>query len=284
MRNRILPLLPLLWIVVSPRCAVAWGNEGHKIVCEIAFQRLTDEARDLVLKLRAADPDRLSSFAEDCLWADRVIQTEEFEKTRAFHFINIPASADGVNMAEHCGDTEKRCAPWAIREFGTILANSPGITLQRAQALKFLAHFVGDLHQPLHAGFPGDLGGNTIRVTFMGDKNRKLHAVWDTSVLSVAGIRFPAGAITVADPIDETDIAAWSNFEVLAWTNEAYHFAESHAYTLKSGEEVEGGDELAEAYHFRSLEVVKKQLQRAGVRLAFLINRAALGEANFPEF
>jgi nuclease S1 len=273
-------LLPIVYALMVPALGFGWGDDGHKIVCEIAFQNLSGEAKDFVSQLRHADPEHRASFSEDCVWADDARNTSEFGFTRTFHYINIPEDAAGVDLERDC-NTAEHCVTWAIPHYAAILADASEPPLERARALKFLAHFVGDLHQPLHAGFPGDRGGNSIHVTYFG-AHRSLHAVWDTSILSVAELRYPDGAHALADPIDRTDIAAWSNFDVLGWTNESFHFAGTHAYRLAVGDKVADGAELDSAYHFRSLEIVKKQLQRAGVRLAFLIERAMAGELDFP--
>lgn len=259
--------------------AFAWGNQGHQIVCEIAFQNLTSEAKTAVSSLRSSDPEAGASFAETCVWPDRIFNRPEFSQTGPWHYVNIPEGSQFDNDRD-CSEARGRCVTWAVRNFAEVLADGSKPALERAQALKFLGHFVGDMHQPLHSGYPGDRGGNLIRVKFM-DTPLKLHAVWDTNVLGVAGLHFPSGAGTIADPIDETDRQSWSNFDVVGWTNEAFHFAENHAYRVKAGDKVVNGDDLKEAYQFRSLEVVKKQISRAGIRLAFLINKAVAGELEF---
>ena len=280
MLRRFPGVLLICCVLLLPALGFCWGNDGHRIICEVAFQNLSGEAKDFVSQLRQADPEHRASFSDDCVWADDARNTSEFGFTRTFHYINIPEEADGVDLARDC-NTADHCVTWAIPHYAAILADASQSDLERARALKFLGHFVGDLHQPLHAGFPGDRGGNTIHVTYFG-AHRLLHAVWDTSILSVAELRYPDGAHTLADPIDQTDIAAWSNFDVLGWTNESYHFAKTHAYRLPSGDKVEDQAELDLAYHYRSLEIVKKQLQRAGIRLAFLIERAIANQLDFP--
>jgi hypothetical protein len=280
MLPRIVSLLPAICALAYPASGVAWGVEGHKIVCEIAFQNLDNDSRKLVLNLRQADPERRATFSEDCVWADDARNTEEFKFTRAFHYINIPEGAGQADLARDC-NTTARCVTWAIPHYARILADPSQPDLERARALKFLAHFAGDLHQPLHAGYPEDLGGNSIQVIFFGAP-LSLHGVWDTSILGVANLSHPESAHALADPIDQTDIAAWSNFNVLGWSNEAYHFAEMHAYRFESGEKIDDGASLGQPYQDRSIEVVKKQLQRAGIRLAFLINRAVQNQLDFP--
>jgi hypothetical protein len=279
MPRRVRGLLPVVFVLANPVWALAWGANGHKIVCEIAFQNLDADAKKFVLNLRQADPERRPTFAEDCVWADDARNTDEFRFTSAFHYINIPEGAGQADLSRDC-DTAARCVTWAIPHYAAILADTSQPDLERARALKFLAHFVGDLHQPLHAGYPDDRGGNWIQVIFFGAP-LSLHVVWDASILDVANLSYPESAHALADPIDQTDSGAWSNFNVLGWTNEAFHFAERHAYRFESGDKLDTGSSLGQNYQDRSIEVVKKQLQRAGIRLAFLIERAMHNDLDF---
>ncbi len=270
----------MVCVALTPGLGFAWGGEGHKIVCEIAFQNLNAEARGFLSQMRQADPERHASFSEDCVWADEARSTSEFGFTATYHYVNIEPGSAGFDMARDCG-TVAHCVTWAIPHYAGILADPVQPPLERARALKFLAHFVADVHQPLHASYAADRGGNSIDVSEFG-AHLSLHAVWDTSVLAIAGLRYPEAAVALADPIDQTDIAAWSNFDVVGWTNESFHFAETHAYRLRSGERIADGAELGMEYQNRSLEVAKKQLQRAGIRLAFLIRHAMANDLAFP--
>jgi hypothetical protein len=137
--------------------------------------------------------------------------------------------------------------------------------------LKFLAHFVADLHQPLHAGRPGDLGGNRIQVTWFGQaqddgKPINLHQVWDGLVGRRAGVRPPGSATALLE-----EFGGGSETAVLdprAWTSEAHSLAESVAYKLPADRA------LGAEYYRRAAATVRQQLWRAGTRLAALIEAA----------
>ncbi|HLB53703.1 MAG TPA: S1/P1 nuclease [Gemmatimonadales bacterium] len=251
-----------------------WGLEGHRIVCEIAYQRLTPAARSMVLTIRAADPDSGSSFADSCLWADRVRSTTH-RQTNAYHYINIPPGSAGADLARDCADPDRRCAPWAIKHYALVL-REPGAALERAEALKFLAHFVGDIHQPLHAGRSGDLGGNTIRVDFFGQRDANgdslnLHRVWDSSILERAGLGWPDSVSALHAEITPAEAAAWENSGPLGWVDESYREDESLVYQLPPGNRIDA------EYFGRAIAVSRLRLKQAAVRLAELLNRIAAG-------
>ncbi|MGQ0702897.1 MAG: S1/P1 nuclease [Gemmatimonadales bacterium] len=257
----------------GPNPLAVWGREGHQIACEIAWQRMTPAAHAMVRALRLADPDSGATFPASCLWADRV-RSSTHRYTNAYHYINIPAGAGKADPDRDCGDPARRCAPWAIRYYAGVLLDSTASILTRAQGLKFLAHFVGDLHQPLHAGRPQDLGGNTIKVEFLGRRlqngdSLNLHWVWDSSILERLALVWPDSALALNAEISRSEAALWDDLDVLGWTNESYRLAEAIVYPLAEGNRIDP------EYVERARPVVRLRLKQAGVRLASLLNRIA---------
>lgn len=267
-------------LLASPPPAYAWGNVGHQVVCEIAWQRLTPGARQMVREIRQGDAS--SSFARSCTWADAVRKTTH-PHTRGYHFVNIPEGQSGVDLARDCGSSA-RCAPWAIEYYSGIFTDASRPRPERNEALKFVAHFVGDLHQPLHAGRPADVGGNRIRVDFFGDRGTEeeplsLHAVWDSRILSRAGIGL-ADAAALNDGISQQQADAWTrpsgDIDLLAWTNESYRLCEDFVYPRLAP-----NGRIRAAYFDPALTITREQVQKAGARLADLLNRAAAGTLRF---
>lgn len=271
---RLLPGLLLLGTILPgrPGAPVGWGGDGHRLVCDLAWRRLTPAAQAMVRNLRAADPDSGASFPESCLWADRVRSTTH-RSTNAYHYINVPAGSSGADLARDCPDP-RRCAPWAIQHYAEVLLDSSLTPLLRAEALKFVAHFVGDIHQPLHAGRPDDLGGNTIRVDFFGQRtpagdSLNLHSVWDSGILQRGGITWPDSLAALEAEITPEVARRWETPNVLVWVHESYRASEDLVYRLPEGRRIDPA-------YFRSGLVLSRQvLQRAAVRLAFLLNRIA---------
>jgi hypothetical protein len=230
----------------------------------------------MVVGIRAVDPDSGASFAESCLWADRVRSTTHRE-TSAYHYINVPAGAAGPNLARDCGDPARRCAPWAIHHYARILAEPAAGPLARAEALKFLTHFIGDIHQPLHAGRPEDLGGNDIRVDFFGARSTRgdslnLHSVWDSAILDRGGLAWPDSVTALSVEITTEDAAAWETPDIMAWVNESYRTSEHLAYRLPRPGSIDAD------YFERGLAASRIAIKRAAVRLAWVLNRVAAGK------
>jgi hypothetical protein len=251
-----------------------WSGDGHRLVCEIAWRHMTPEAKRFATQLRQGES---GTFAESCTWADEVRDARR--ETYNYHFIDIPPGQRGVNMARDCR-APKRCAVWAIKHYTMILADTSKSKRQRAEALKFVSHFVGDLHQPLHVGRPRDRGGNKIFVSFFGDdgapgRPMQLHSIWDSGILRRARVRWPASTAELANGISAANAAAWANSDVLGWTLESYRLAEEFVYSAAQGSDV------AEPYYARALQISRQRLQQAGIRLAFLLNEAARGRTNF---
>lgn len=282
---------------VSP--AVAFGRDGHLVICELAFLRLSPEARALVNQIRAlrteirdpfdgcqncAQPHpsdaRQMSFSEGCVWADEA-RTDTFKGTYEYHFINVPKAAADFDLARDCGNLD--CVLVGIQRYARYVAIDPSESSRekerRVLALRFLGHFVGDLHQPLHTGFSEDLGGNLITVRFDDNgqtESRNLHAVWDGVVLKKAGIGLGSVSSLNAE-ITDADAAAFSTLDVTAWATEAHALARQLAYMKPGGVAVEQNDFLDDDYFDLAGEAIRLQVKKAAVRLAAIIEAAAGG-------
>ena len=137
------------------RSALAWGDTGHRIVCEIAFQELTDTARQRVKQLIRLDHE-FSRFSDACTWPDHP------RKRADEHYVNLPRDAVGIG-ADECPMAD-RCVLTAIDRDLAVLSSPTASDQDQLDALKFLGHWVGDVHQPLHVSFEDDRGGNGVGV------------------------------------------------------------------------------------------------------------------------
>lgn len=254
--------------------AFGWGKEGHRIVCEVAFQNLSDEARSAVLDLRN---DQYPTFSDSCLWADAVRKTTH-KYTYDYHFINIPESLQNVDVSDYCS-APKRCAPWAIRHYAKTFSDMSKSPKKRREAMRFLGHFVGDVHQPLHAGYPEDLGGNFIKVRYLNKPYKlKLHGIWDTTILDDAGMEWPYTGEELSESFGAQS-SHWKDFDTEGWTVESYRIAEEYAYrTKKNGNKIRSNWKLKLSYAERALPIVEEQLAKAGFRLAHLLNAAVASD------
>jgi hypothetical protein len=176
----------LLLLLAMPALAQAWGPAGHRIVASLAERELNASAHAEVRRLLAlTDDDELADVAN---WADDLRDDPRrralWRSTARLHFVNF-ANADCRYVAPlDCPGG--RCAVGAIERYSHVLGDRSRPDDQRAEALRFLVHFVADVHQPLHAGYRRDGGGNGRQVRFDG-RGTNLHALWDTPVLQVRG-------------------------------------------------------------------------------------------------
>jgi hypothetical protein len=251
-------------IFACPSEVFAWGSEGHRIVAEIAEQYLTSDTARQVRELLAIE--NATTLADVANWSDQI--RGQRRETAPWHFVDIPLCASAYNRNRDCPDGE--CVVAKIEQFVAELRDPSSPPQERLEALKFVVHFVGDLHQPLHASDNGDRGGNAIHVVFLGHRTN-LHAVWDTGILApaVKGDE-RTYAMRLVHEITQPIIAAWSRGSVVDWTNE------SHAIAVRSiyGDLPHAAGPLPASYEQAALPIVNGQLERAGLRVAATLNAA----------
>lgn len=200
MSRPLLPTLQAFLLVFLPffaTHALAWSNQGHRLVGELAQRRLTPAANAQVAALLAGEPE--PSLAGVASWADtlRKSNPENYKKTERWHYINFPVGTCAYRPQRDCPDGN--CVVGQIERQRAILGDRTQPLQARREALKFLVHFVGDVHQPLHASNRKDKGGNEFQISLRTDlqpeayaqKNyvdgvmgTNLHSVWDYYVLA----------------------------------------------------------------------------------------------------
>ena len=255
--------------------AKAWGWDGHRLVCAMAQAKLTPEASimvDMLLVEGEALKGGQVSFAESCLWPDDAKHSNH-KGTYEQHFINVPDEALKVDLLRDC--PALNCIATGIQKALTYLSRPAGSgreKARRAAALRFLGHFVGDAHQPLHIGNAGDWGGNKINVKWEG-RQTNLHALWDYGMIESMGIKYP-GSLDFLLSIETKN----ENNHVIHWFNESLSLARSNAYTNARGNIVASGDSLDSVYLKRNKPILITRLVLASERLAMLLNKIAAGE------
>jgi len=177
-------LLPLLF---APAVASAWWAKGHRAIAEAAEAQLSPQTREAVRHLLSDEP--VASLAAIAAWADDARDQDAWRFTTPWHFINFPQGRCHFRAKRDCPDG--RCVVAALEAQRQVLRNRSAPRGRRAEALKFVVHLVGDIHQPLHAGWAFDRGGNDtqIRVEQMGSN---LHALWDGLLIDTLDLDAPA--------------------------------------------------------------------------------------------
>lgn len=255
--------LALIFLLLfAPAPAFAWGAEGHEIIAAIALRELSPMARLQAASLLGGD----AMLIHDANWADEV--REQRSETGRWHYVDIPLGAPGYDPRRDC--RAGGCVVARIDNDRRVLGDSRASRQMRVEALRFLIHFVGDIHQPLHAVDNNDKGGNAVRVTMPGERTN-LHRVWDGEVVEALG----ADADMIAGSIDRTITPAqrrsWQAGTPADWANESYRIARDEIYPMARGRRTM---RLPASYPRAESPVVRQQLARAGVRLAWLLNAA----------
>ncbi len=246
--------------------ALAWGPLGHRIVADLAAAQLDAAARaQVALLLQSEHADSLADIAN---WADQLrddpAQAALGKATAPLHYVNMHGSCT-YKPALDCPDG--RCVVAAITHYAAILGDRSLPLDQRAQALNFVVHFVGDVHQPLHAGYKQDKGGNDYQVQFEG-KPSNLHRVWDSWLLSTrhldarqyAALLERQGPVQLPAPIAPLDDAP-------------AQWAEQSCRVVMDGGVYPQGHVISAAYIARERPLAEQQLRLAGARLAVLLNQ-----------
>jgi hypothetical protein len=199
------------------------------------------------------------------------------------HYINTPDWQCKFIAEKDCAD--HFCVSAAIANYSQRLSNSALSPAQRTEAFKFVVHFVGDIHQPLHAGFASDLGGNTIKGNFLGKNDLNLHWIWDQSIIQnrmdsdfngseEAFLEYLLGRVN-GDLAGQ--VKQWSNYsenDEIEWADSSAKDACVYAYSDQNAVHIRDGFNLGMEYYKFALPQIEKYLIQAGVRLSALLGAA----------
>lgn len=262
-------IVTALALALATPPALAWSRQGHQLVGELAERELSPAARAQVQDLLAGEPD--PSLAGVSTWADeiRAAKSPLGETSKRWHYVNIPGEDCDYVAARDCPDGE--CVIGAINAQARVLGDVSQPRQARVEALKFLVHFVGDAHQPMHAGYPHDRGGNNHQLNYTGKgspegEGTNLHGVWDYWIVQGAGMDNPAYADHLQTLPLPADAAAGADNPAQAWTLESCRLI--HAEGLYPP-----GRKITDAYLDQHRPVAEARLRLAGARLAELLEK-----------
>jgi hypothetical protein len=245
-------------------CLVSWGFTGHRMVALIADKHLAPYAKDAVADLLKGE-----SLASISTWADEIRNKPENKGTAPWHFINLPLGLSKSDFDKAVNDQGNGNLYTALKQANFFLGDSKTPIELKIESLKFLVHFVGDAHQPMHVSRAQDKGGNTIQLQFDG-KGTNLHSLWDSKLLDKQGLSDIQLAAKLNNDITPAQIKRWENDEFLDWLYESYQIS-SQLYS-----EVKSGSKLNDAYYKTHIITVNEQIAKAGIRLAYILNRALM--------
>ena len=239
----------------------AWGQNGHAQIGDAAEAQLDEQTQTHLAQLLALE--NAPSLGAVASWADQLRASESQEySTARWHFVNLPRLPACQYRADRdCANGE--CIISAISRHWMVLADPQQTPEMRLRALKFLVHFVGDLHQPLHVGYADDRGGNLFQVQLNGEGSN-LHAVWDRHLADQ--IQLGPQSTPVEAPSIEINS---ENIEssVIAWAQQSCQLIEQISIYPQLRQ-------IDQAYTERHLVTAKAQMQLAADRLAILLRAA----------
>ena len=257
---RLWVLSVLLMLLGLQSAAFGWGPEGHKVIALIAAQNMSATALQQARVILGG-----VSLEDVANWADYI--RRERPDTARWHYIDIPLADSQIDLEREC--PHGACVVVKSEQYLAVLGDPRADRAAKAEALKFVVHFAGDMHQPLHCEDDGDKGGNTRRVIFHGHPD-DLHWVWDSGLLD--DINRNANSLTaeLEQQITPEDRAAWDKGSIEDWVLEAHRLAQTVAY----GDLGDRNPPLMGRYYERQADpVVELQLERAGVRLAYVLDQ-----------
>jgi hypothetical protein len=248
-------------IVVFCLTLISWGYTGHRTIGQITENHLSENAKAAVKNLLGDE-----SIAEACTWADDARKYPELKETANWHFLNMPLGLDFEQFKSMVDTLKQENVYSALIKAQATLKEKGTTRKQQVDALKFLMHFVGDIHQPMHISRAEDKGGNTIQVNYDG-KGTNLHSLIDTRLLEHGGLKYDSLAINF-DHIPKRKIRKWRKDPVINWAWESYQIS-SELYAeidqMKS-------KNIDEAFYKKHMPMVEKRIQQAAARLSGLLN------------
>jgi len=277
-----------LFALAEAREELGWGIVGHQTAAAIAQGFLTPRATQAAITLLPQENGNLESVAT---WADQVKYTQPYRWSASLHFIDTPAWACDYIRSRDCYDEKgvfMNCVDGAIQNYTKRVQDTSLPLDQQAEALKFLVHFIGDIHQPLHCGFHSDIGGNAIKGTFYGAATN-LHSVWDDGIiwhrLNTTFNGDEGQWITFLNQQIKTyyapEVQNWLQCNQTTtdfacseqWGQESVTLACQYAYVQADGvTHIANGFALSDDYYQHNLPIVEMQIVKAGLRMAQVLN------------
>ncbi|MFD2872017.1 S1/P1 nuclease [Mucilaginibacter ximonensis] len=241
-------------LLIGTIILTSWGFKGHQAVGTIAENHLTPQAKAAVKELLGNQ-----SLADVATWADEVREEPAFKSTEGWHFVNVPSGLTEAAFSAEVKAQGENNVYGAMQKARIVLTHPKSSREQKIEALKFLVHFVGDAHQPMHISHKEDKGGNTIQVRF-DNAGTNLHTLWDSKLLDHQGL----SVVEMSQQYDKAtpdQIKAWQQDQPMTWLWESYVIS-SKLYT----------EPVDAQYYQNHIGIVQMRIDQAGIRLAGILN------------
>lgn len=268
--------------------AMAWGDAGHRMVASIALANVRPAtakriARLLLVNRQLGTADcPVKTLADAATWPDCLRKEgQRWSYTFPWHYQDSEIPGPGFDIKSKC--SYGTCVTAQIERNRMILANKSLPRAQRLEALAFLSHFVGDLHQPLHAAeHEHDAGGNGVKVNWPGHEGDSLHWFWDSAVAERGIATAPGPLVRSYSAKEKAELGGGT---VADWAQESWVIARDVVYPQAYGHPVQPGEVLHAPITFGDEQlnadapIARKRLVQAGLRLAKMLDEALDGAA-----
>lgn len=251
--------LAIIVSTVAATCvpnASAWGKTGHRVTGQIAEAYLSPEARQAIQDILGSE-----DLAEASTWPDFMRASREGiwpREANPWHYVTVPEG----EVYSYLSAPDEGDAITALGGFQAILQMQESTREEKALALRFAIHIIGDLHQPLHAGNGTDRGGNDFAVTFFGETTN-LHSVWDSKMIDHEQLFYTELATWLSRSITSEEEEAWQDTDPLVWVSESTDIRD-RIYPEER--------DLMWGYVFDHRDTYRTRLKQAGVRMAAYLN------------
>jgi len=227
----------VILLLITSNASYALGKLGHQVVCQLAFDNLPIAKQQKITQLLATlskkdveqinrynyqKKDAAITFSKACTWADAIKKEPEYKQYKTWHYLNLARSDDKVTT----NTCKENCISQAVEIHNRQLTTAEN-NQEKLEALMFLGHWLGDIHQPLHVSYGDDLGGNRRSITIPHDKCNNLHWLWDSCLLVAKSNdikqvdRYVQLMSTLSDQWQSAPIQQWQNQSTLTWANES---------------------------------------------------------------
>ena len=285
--------LALVALALLPRPAFAWGEYGHKTVASIAWAYLTPPAKAEVRRLLRAEAQvqtaecPLKSIEDASYWPDCIRgMGDRFSYSYPWHYQNVHVCKP-FDAKANCPDGN--CVSAQIERHAKLLANPKIPDREKLMSLAWLVHFVGDMHQPLHAGDAADRGGNSVSAAYglKAPERMNLHRIWDTELAERTLSEPPGDPAGLLSQITPELAAEWRQGGVSDWHRDGWEVSGRLAYGKLAGVNICEAKPtqrvmVDETYIAAVREAVRDQAKRGGVRLAKMLNEALAPKSARP--
>ena len=232
-----------------------WGPTGHRTIGAIAQKHLNKKTNKEIEKILQGE-----SLAMVSTYGDEIKSDSRYKKFDTWHYVNFPFDTKYKDSKKN----PKGDIVMGINYCISILRNNNSSEDDKNFYLKFLVHLIGDLHQPLHVGRADDRGGNDIKVKWFY-KNSNLHRVWDSDMIESWNMSYTELALNT-QKMSNQQVNEIKRGDILDWTYESQKLAQKVYNSAKNG------DKLSYKYSYENFSTVRKQIQKAGIRLAKILN------------